>query len=185
MNSKLAQMLLKTAGWQTIGDVAPEKNVVILEAPHTSMMDFVIGYLYYESLGGHLKVMAKKELFWWPLGHLLKALGCFPIDRRSPARTILSVVHAMEHNTSDNFHMVLCPEGTRKAVSRWKTGYHTIASKAEVPVYLSVIDYGRKQVGIFSKFTLSDDANADTRRIQKIYAEHKPVPRHPENFKTE
>lgn len=185
MNRKLAQRLLKAAGWETIGEVAPEKNVVILEAPHTSMVDFVIGYLYYESLGGHLKIMAKKELFWWPLGCLLKAMGCFPIDRRSPARTILSVVHAMEHNDSGNFHMVLCPEGTRKPISRWKTGYHTIATKAGVPVYLSVIDYGKKRVGIFRKVELSDNAAEDTRRIQSIYAEMAPVGRHPENFKTE
>lgn len=185
MNRKLAQGLLKAAGWECIGEVAPERNVVILEAPHTSMWDFVVGYLYYESMGGHLSVMAKKELFFWPLKYLLRALGCFPIDRRSPARTILSVVHELETNKDRKYHMVLCPEGTRNPISRWKTGYHLIATRANVPVYLSIIDYGKKKVGIFRKFELSGDAAQDTARIQRIYAEMAPVARHPENFITE
>lgn len=185
MNARFAAWILKKAGWERIGSYAPEQNVVILEAPHTSVMDFVIGYLYYESMGKHLKVMVKKEFFRGPLGPLLRALGCFPIDRKSPTQTILSVIHELEHNKDGYCHMVMCPEGTRKAISRWKTGYHIIAKGAGVPVYLSMIDWGHKRVGIFSKFELTDNAREDTKRLQGIYGAMDIKARHPKGFVTE
>lgn len=185
MKQSLAKRILDRWGWETIGSKCHEKNVVILEAPHTSLWDFVVGYLYYESVGGHLSIMAKKELFFWPLGPILRAMGAFPIDRSNPSKTILSVVHEMENNKDREYHMVLCPEGTRKPVSRWKTGYHTIAKGAGVPVYLSVIDWKNKKVGIFQEFRLGDNAREDTLKIQAIYRQMDPGAKHPENFKTE
>lgn len=169
MRQQTAKKLLDLMGWEVIGEKCSEKNVVILEAPHTSMRDFVIGYLFYRAVGGHLKIMVKDNLFFWPLGPVIRSMGGFPINRTSPAKAIINVVHAMEANKDGEFHMVLCPEGTRKAVAKWKTGYHTIATRANVPVYLSMVDWGRKRTGIFQKFQLSDDARKDTDAIQAIY----------------
>lgn len=184
MNRKFARKLLECAGWTAIGALPAEQHVVILEAPHTSIWDFVVGYIYYESVGGHLRTMVKKELFVWPLAPVLKWLGCFPIDRKSPSSTILSIVHEMESNKSEKYHMVMCPEGTRKPVSRWKPGFHIIARGADVPVYLALIDYGRKEVGIFGRFELTSNMREDIARLQKTYEEMGITALHPEGYLT-
>ncbi|MCQ2185511.1 MAG: 1-acyl-sn-glycerol-3-phosphate acyltransferase [Bacteroidales bacterium] len=184
MNSRIAGKILDIFGWKRIGGLMEEKYAIVLAAPHTSIWDFVIGFLYYESLGGHLKVMAKKEVFFWPLGGILRKLGCFPIDRRNPAGTIKNTIKQLEQS-SDTCHIALCPEGTRKAIAKWKTGYHTMARGANAPVYLSIIDWGTKTVGIFAKVQLTENARQDTERIQKMYAEMKPQGLYKNNFRTE
>lgn len=184
MNTKLAAYLLRKGGWKILGPEQPqEHSIVILMAPHTSIWDFIWGYLYYESIGDkHLRTVMKKELFFWPLDKLLRAIGCVPVDRKSPARMVIGTIAALTDPNEKDFHMVICPEGTRKPVAQWKTGYHTIATKAGAPVYLSTVDYTGRQIGIFQSFTLTGDAREDTKAIQRIYKEKGFGAKHPENY---
>ena len=167
-------------GWTLVGSKPQEDKVVFLAAPHTSIWDFAIGFLYYRSLGGHLRTMIKKEVFFFPVGCLLRALGGFPIDRSHPQKMLVSVIHEM--CKPGEFHLVICPEGTRKAVRKWKTGYHTIATETGAPVYLTYFDYATKHVGIFQRFDLSGMPREDTDRIQAIYAGMHITPLHPEGY---
>lgn len=184
MTSRFARFLLKATGWTLVGDVVKEKNCVFLEAPHTSMWDFVIGYLYYRAVGGHLRIMIKQEIFFFPVGPLLRSLGGFPIDRKNPQKMILGIVHEMNRPDSKPFHLAICPEGTRKAVKKWKTGYHTIATAAGVPVYVTYVDWGRRRVGIHGKFELTSDARADTDRLQRTYEDLNLTGKHPDRYIT-
>ena len=179
-----SKFILKVLGWKTVGSVVQEPKCIILEAPHTSMWDFLIGYWYYRSGGGKLSIMIKKEFFFFPLGPLLKALGAFPIDRGNPTETLLEIIRELNEKDGKTFHMVMCPEGTRKAVRKWKTGYHTLARAAGMPVYISFVDWGHKRVGIDRKIELTDNARADTDRIQKIYEDLDLIPLHPEGYAT-
>ena len=84
--------------------------------------------------------------------------------------------------TRDELHLGLAPEGTRKAVKRWKTGFHTIAREAGVPVYTGFIDWGTKRVGIGERFLCTEDAESDLAAIQQWYKKKGVVGRHPEKF---
>lgn len=168
MSPKFCKFILcKVLGWEMVGEKPAEDKLVFLAAPHTSIWDFALGYLYYRAKGGHLKTMIKKEAFFFPLGPILKAMGAFPIDRSHPQKMIMSIMHEMEK--PGTFHLVMCPEGTRKAVAKWKTGYHTIATNCNIPVYLTGFDYGRKRIGIFQKYELTGSPREDTDRIQEIF----------------
>ena len=184
MSPKLAKFILEKTGWTLIGEPAPERCCIYLEAPHTSIWDFLIGYLYYRARGHKLRVMIKQEAFFFPVGNLLRALGGFPINRKNPQKTIMSIVHEMESNVTKPFHLAICPEGTRKPVKKWKTGYHTIATQANIPVYITIVDWGHKKTGIVCKAELTGNARADTDRIQQIYEDLKPIALHPKNFVT-
>ena len=178
-------ILCTLLGWTiTEGEdkVVPEEKAVILAAPHTSIWDFVVGYLYYRSIGGHLRTMIKKEAFFFPLGPVLRAMGGFPIDRSNPQKMVMSIIHEM--HKEGTFHLVICPEGTRKAVRKWKTGYHTIATEAGIPVYLSHYDYKKKKVGRGQRFVLTGNARADTDAIQAAYEKMGLTALHPEMFTT-
>lgn len=184
MSPKFAKFILEKTGWTLIGEPAPERCCIYLEAPHTSIWDFLIGYLYYRAKGHKLRVMIKQEAFFFPVGNLLKALGGFPINRKNPQKTIMSIVHEMESDVTKPFHLAICPEGTRRPVKKWKTGYHTIATQANIPVYITIVDWGHKKTGIVCKAELTGNARADTDRIQQIYEDLKPIALHPKNFVT-
>lgn len=176
-------LILRLTGWKVIGTMPPEKKCILLGVPHTSFLDFVVSYLYYKSIGGNALCMVKKELFFPPLGWLIRAMGGIPVDRKSPSSIVRSVLHSMQ--TMETFHLAIAPEGTRKPVRKWKTGYHLIAREAGIPVYLACFDWKRKQVGVVTRFELTDDAKADTARMQQTYKEMDLGARHPGNYLTE
>ncbi|MBQ7508291.1 MAG: hypothetical protein IJT52_03080, partial [Spirochaetales bacterium] len=84
----------------------------------------------------------------------------------------------------DTFILAIAPEGTRKPVKRWKTGYHVIARAVRCPVYMGYFDWGRKRVSVGEKVELTDDARADTDRIQALYEEMHLQGKHPEGYIT-
>jgi 1-acyl-sn-glycerol-3-phosphate acyltransferase len=66
---------------------------------------------------------------------------------------------------------VLCipPEGTRKKVQRWKTGFYRIAHGAGVPIMLTVIDAEGKSLRLLDIFYPTGDIDRDLPLIQRHY----------------
>lgn len=182
MTPRTAKKLLKMMGWTVDSGTVPEKKCIILGAPHTSIWDFVVAYLYYKSQGGDALCMVKKELFVPVIGSLIRKMGGIPVDRKTPGKMVRGVIAEMEQR--EDFHLAIAPEGTRNPIARWKTGFHLIARKAEISVYLAYFDWGTKHVGYKCKVELTDDAAADMRRIQDIYEEMHLVGKHPDNYIT-
>ena len=152
---KFCGFLLKIWGWTPVGGTAPDDKCILLGAPHTSIWDFVVSYLFYKSVGGDALCMVKEEFFKWPvLGWVIRKMGGIPVNRKNPSSIVLSVIHEMEKR--EKFHLAIAPEGTRKPVKRWKAGFHIIAKETGVPVYISYFDWGTKRVGIYQKFEISD-----------------------------
>lgn len=159
--------LLRKMGWKTVGGPMEEKKAIVLGVPHTSIWDFLISYLFYTQFGRVAHVMIKKEFFFWPLGSLLRACGCIPVDRSSAAAMVKSLINEMEQD--EEFHLAIAPEGTRKPVKRWKSGFHLIARETGATVYAGFFDWGTKRVGCGEKIELTDDARADLERVQAYY----------------
>lgn len=179
---KFCAWLLRVMGWTVDSGIVPEKKCIILGAPHTSIMDFVIAYLYYKSQGGDALCMVKEEMFIPVLGSIIKKMGGIPVNRRNPGKMVRGVISEMERK--EEFHLAIAPEGSRKPIAKWKTGFHLIATKANIPVYLAYFDWGTKHVGYKCKVELTDDANADMRRIQDMYEEMHLVGKHPQKYIT-
>jgi 1-acyl-sn-glycerol-3-phosphate acyltransferase len=179
---KFCGWMLRVMGWTAVEPVVPEKKCIILGVPHTSFWDFAISYFYYTSVGGKPHCMIKGELFWGPMGWFLRKLGGIPVDRKKGSNVVLSVIREMK--AKEVIHLALAPEGTRKAVKRWKTGFHTIAREVGCPVYLGYFDWGTKRVGRGQKIELTDDPRADMERIQAIYEEMHLKGKHPEMYVT-
>jgi len=161
MNPKLASKLLKMMGWTSVGGPIEEKKGLILGVPHTTIWDFVVSYLFYAQFGGpKVRCMVKKEMFVGPLGWLLRKMGAVPVDRTNAASLVRSLIDEMKKD--EYFVLAIAPEGTRKPVRRWKTGYHVIARTANVPVYMGYFDWGTKRISCGQKVELTEDARADT-----------------------
>ena len=173
---------LRKMGWTTVGGPMPEKKAIVLGVPHTSIWDFLISYLFYTQFGKVAHVMIKKEFFFWPLGNLLRACGCIPVDRSSAAAMVKSLITEMSED--EEFHLAIAPEGTRKPVKRWKSGFHLIAKETGAVVYAGFFDWGTKRVGCGEKIELTDDAKADLARIQAYYETLGLVGKHKEDYVT-
>jgi 1-acyl-sn-glycerol-3-phosphate acyltransferase len=85
-----------------------------------------------------LRFMAKKELFWPPLGWIVRAGGGFPVDRGGRDTQAIDTAVAL---CREGHAVVMFPEGTRRAKglrkrheARWHTGAARIALEAAVPL---------------------------------------------------
>lgn len=179
----ICKFSLKLLGWKTIGDSAPVNRCIIIGAPHTSAWDFVISYLFYTSKGAVANILIKKEFFFWPVGYFLKKMGGIPIDRLRGANVIRQTIQLFKER--DYMHLALTPEGTRKRTTKWKAGFHIIATEANIPVYLGSFDWGRKEITIGEKFELTDDYKKDILRMKTFYKQKGIQGKFPEQFTTD
>ena len=64
-------------------------------------------------------------------------------------------------NSRDQFVLALSPEGTRKKVKKWKTGFYYIAKGANVPIVMATLDFGQKKVKISKPHYITSDIDKD------------------------
>lgn len=179
----ICKIFLRLFGWRAVGSVVNEPKCIILGVPHTSAWDFVLSWVYYTSMGGKANIMIKKEFFFWPAGFFLRKMGGLPIDRSKGANVIRQIIN--QFNEKEYMHLAITPEGTRKRTKNWKAGFHTISRSANVPVYLSSFDWGRKEITIWKKFDLTEDYREDIKRMKDFYREKGVKGKFPNQFTTE
>ena len=164
----IGRTLLWLGGWQMAGTFPDLPKLVLIGAPHSSNWDGIWGFAAKMALGLDIKILGKDALFKVPVvGWLLRRMGVIPVDRRASHGVVEQ--SAALFREADRLWFGLAPEGTRKPVERWKTGFWKIAKTADVPVLPAYFHYGRKVVGIGPPFELGDDMNADIARIREWY----------------
>lgn len=160
----LAQLIyFKILGWKYIGNTNFSKDTVkkavIISAPHTSYSDFFIGLYLRKIVGVKTNFIGKKELFTWPFGYYFRAVGGVALDR-TPGQNKVEAIAKLFKN-KEEFRLTLAPEGTRKKVDEWKTGFYYIAKKANVPVIMFTMDFEHKVNHISEPYYLTDDFDKD------------------------
>lgn len=165
-------------GWK-VDERTPEgiKKCVIVVGPHTSNWDFIIGKLAFIHYGVNAKFLIKKELFFPPLGWILKAMGGVPVDRKKKNNLTQTAVDYFNNN--EYMYLVFTPEGTRSYNPNWKKGFYYIAQKANVPIYIAYMDFEKKIGGFHSHFIPTGDVDKDIEYIKSIMRQFKG--KHPEN----
>ncbi len=167
MIKTLSKLTLQLSGWKIDGKIPKIPKSVIISAPHTSNWDFFYGFLCAKALRLPVKILMKKELFIFPFGIMLKNLGAIPVDRKNKT-TIIDDLAELIMKT-DEIHIALTPEGTRKRSDNWKTGFYYIAKKANVPIVISYIDYKKKTIGFVKIIQPSDNLENDMSFIKLQY----------------
>jgi len=161
-------LALKCLGWKIEGTFPVYKKMVIIAAPHTSVWDFINGWLALRHFGLKTRFIIKKEFFIFPFGYLLKALGGVPVDRGNTKNNMIEQM--VEHfKKNDTFYLVITPEGTRKKTKRWKKGFYLIAQKAQVPIVVTKLDYGHKRLGPVKEIDFNLSYNEVLKQIAECY----------------
>jgi 1-acyl-sn-glycerol-3-phosphate acyltransferase len=169
MLQRLAKLILRVSGWTAVGGELDVPKAVIIAAPHTSNWDGFWAMVYKVAVGLDVKFFAKHTVFWFPLGSILRALGGIELDRRHAGSAVSQAIEMFR--TEESFYFGLAPEGTRKKTPGWKTGFHRIATGADVPVYLGFLDYKTKHVGIGPRIELTGAPEVDLESCRKFYAD--------------
>ena len=158
----------KILGWKIEGDFDRSiKKSVVAVAPHTSNMDFIICSFTRRILKTQINFVGKKALFVWPIGWYFRWMGGEPLDRNKSQNTVEATVKVFEN--SDEFRLSIAPEGTRKKVDSWRSGYYYIALKADVPIIPVSLDYVNKIIIIGKEFYPTGDLNADEPEIRRFF----------------
>ena len=167
---RLGLAILRRAGWRIEGTMPDLPKFVVIVAHHTSNWDFPIGLAVKWALGLDPRWLGKDTLFRAPLGWFMRANGGVPVKRSSRENVVEQTAH--EFATREKFVLVLAPEGTRKRVDAWRSGFWHVAKRAGVPICCVALDWGRKVVRMGPTVTADeDDATAGIARIRSYYAD--------------
>ncbi len=155
-------------GWKIEGSFYPEvKKAVVIVVPHTSWHDFYIGVFARRLSKTKIHWIGKKELFKWPFGAYFRWMGGTPIDRTSGQNKVQLIAQLFKEK--EEFRLALAPEGTRKKVEVWRTGYYYIAWEAKVPIVPVSFNYKTKTVTINPPYQPTGDIQRDTEALKTFY----------------
>ncbi len=163
----MGRFVLWAMGWRVEGELPNREKMVSIVAPHTSNWDWWIGTAMTFAIQLRASYFAKHTLFNGPLGWFVRWRGGIPIDRTSTEGVVDQMIDAFR--TREGLFLGLAPEGTRKQVRRWKTGFYHIALGAEVPIVLAYMDYPNKVIGFGPAIEPTGEMDADLARIQEFY----------------
>ncbi|MCA9638157.1 MAG: 1-acyl-sn-glycerol-3-phosphate acyltransferase [Myxococcales bacterium] len=175
MTRLLARAWLRLNGWHTSGTI-DHKKFVLIAAPHTSNWDLIFMLAVAADMGVRVRWLGKHTLFSPPFGWLFRWLGGIPVDRRSRHNL---VEQAAQHlRDADAMILAVPPEGTRKKVEYWKSGFYWIAHQAQVPIALGFLDFGGKAGGVGGYLMPTGDVSKDMDVLRAFYADKRG--KHPE-----
>jgi 1-acyl-sn-glycerol-3-phosphate acyltransferase len=155
-------------GWKITGTILPEiKKCVMITVPHTSAHDFYLGIFTRGVTGLEMNFVAKKELFKFPFGAYFRWMGGEPLDRSGGLNKVDAIANIFTKR--ETFRLAIAPEGTRKKVTEWKTGFYYIAMKANVPIIPVVFNFGKKEVKLCEAFYPTGNIDSDIKTLEQNY----------------
>ena len=181
MKYYIAKFIFFLAGWKL--KATPEliqraQNTVTVAAPHTSNQDLIFSLGAFWLMRLPLKFLIKDFYTKWYFLGFFKWLGGIGVNREQRSNI---VEHSAEILRSTDFNLMISPEGTRKFVDKWKTGFYHIAVKGGVDISLGFLDYKEKKAGLLDVVT-PGELDSTMKQIQTLY---KPISgKNPELFNT-
>ncbi len=164
----LFKAYLKINGWKYTAQMPPDlKKFVLLAAPHTSNFDYPFAQAAFYLMGIKVRFLAKKSLFEGRFGKLFYKWGGIPVDRSSSKNLVDQLKERFAEE--EELALVISPEGTRKRVDAWKSGYYYIAKGAQVPIVCGFLDYEKKIAGFGPIITDLEDFEKVKSVIREFY----------------
>ncbi len=170
--SRVARGLLRLLGWQVYFEGFPTLQGVAVVYPHTSNWDAPVMFLAKWVCGVQVMFWGKDSLFRIPLlGAWLRWMGGVPVRRTTKDGVVSQAVSVIaEHKAQgEYFWLGLAPEGTRKYIPGWRSGFYQTALRAQVPLCLVKLDYARREISVKDFMALSSNEAHDMAHIATVY----------------
>jgi len=165
----VGRLYLRLGGWRIEGTFPADPKYIVIVAPHTSNWDFPLGVAVLFAHELRISWLAKHSMFVFPFKECLRWLGGIPINRSASHGVVGECVRAFK--AAPTLMLALAPEGTRKGVSQWKSGFYLIASKAGVPILPVGFDYREHVVRLMPFFHPTGNLEQDLPLIQAKFTD--------------
>jgi 1-acyl-sn-glycerol-3-phosphate acyltransferase len=99
----------------------------------------------------------------------MTGLGGIATDRSNPRGAVGQMVELFRER--EKLWLFLAPEGTRKPVPKWRTGFWHIAQEAGVPILLVHVDFPQRCISVGGLFQPTGDKERD---LQSLYDYYRP-----------
>lgn len=168
MFSYICQVLtFKIFKFKVKGNFPINKKLIVLVFPHTSNWDFIIAIGVRTFLCEEINFVIKKEYYNFLTTNFFNSLGGRPIDRSGNMNSVEKISEMFKNN--EIFRIAIAPEGTRKLVDNWKTGFYQIALKANCKILPVAFDWKKREVKIFEVFTLTNNFANDLKFLKSLF----------------
>jgi 1-acyl-sn-glycerol-3-phosphate acyltransferase len=168
-SKSIGVLALRVMHWRVEGDIADHPKYVAIVAPHTTNWDFVVGLAARYALRLDASWLGKHTLFRPPFGWIMRRWGGIAVDRSASHDVVSQTVAAFSNRT--RVFLVITPEGTRRQVSRWRTGFWHIAKGAGVPILPIVFNWRDRVIRIGAPVFPGSDVDADVMTLQSSFAD--------------
>lgn len=175
----LAKLVFFIAGWK-LGPQPPKEvnKSVMIAVPHTSNWDILFARAAFYLYRIPVKFLIKDNWMFFPMNLLLLWLGAVPVNRSKKNSLVEQL--AEKFDKTQELVILFPPEGTRKKVEKWRSGFYYTAFEAKVPISLGYLDYKKKEAGIITLFYPTGDFETDVLKIQAYYKNV--TAKYPENY---
>lgn len=179
---KLALFLL---GWKVKlqGDASVLNRCILVVAPHTHNMEYILGNFSFWALNKPIKIIIKDAHTKAWYGSIVRGLGGIGIDRSQRNDLVNFIANEFK---KDSFSLVITPEGTRSYVEKWRKGFYHMAMATKVPIVLAAGDFKRKNIYLGYSIPYEEYSQMSYEelldRIRKYYIEYDIQPKIPENW---
>jgi 1-acyl-sn-glycerol-3-phosphate acyltransferase len=167
MRRLLARIIISTTGWKPDGLRPDAKKFVLIAAPHTTNWDFIYLLAFAALFDVEISWMGKHNLFRWPFGPFMRAIGGVPVRRSKREKLVTAMARTFDDH--EELGLVVPAEGTRRYVEYWKSGFYHIAMTANVPIVMSYLDYSKKIGGFGPGFFPQGNIRQDMDTIRAFY----------------
>jgi len=168
LTRSFARAMLLATGWRFEGALPNLRQFVIIVAPHTSNWDFPIGIMAMFALGVRGTFLGKDTLFDPPFGFIFRWLGGVPVNRVSSHNVVEQTIAYFQ--ARDRMILALSPEGTRRKIERWRTGFYWVAVGAAVPIVPVAFDFPRRRFIIHPPQSMTGKAAVDIPHLHSFFS---------------
>ncbi len=165
----ISKLYFILSGWKIVGGIPSEVNkCIIVGAPHTSNWDFIYARLGLYIFDYKIRYLIKDSMFKNPIAAwFFRVTGGIPVNRNKSNNLTSELAQLIKNE--DTLYIAIPPEGTRKWVKRWKTGFYRIAVDCNIPIALAVLDYKNKKAGFIKIFYPTGNMIEDFKVIESYY----------------
>lgn len=185
MKRIIGKLALSLLGWKVKleGNSSVLGRCILVVAPHTHNMEYILGNFAFWSLDKPIRVIIKDAHTKAWYGSVVKGLGGIGIDRSQKNDLVNFITEQFE---KEDFALVITPEGTRSYVEKWRKGFYHMAMATKIPIVLAAGDFKRKIIYLgysihyeeYSKMSYHELLD----RIRNYYLERDIQPKIKENW---
>jgi len=163
----LGRLMMRGLAWRIEGELCQQPRCVLVMGPHTSFWDFTNNFAVLLALGLDASWFIANSYAKGLPGKFLSTFGAIAVERNERRDLVSQMVE--QFNARPRLVLALFPEGTRKPVVKWKTGFWHIAKQAGVPVQLVAVDYAKRATVFGPVIELSDDSDNDIQGMRQYF----------------